>query len=210
MIRYKISGMSCAACSARVEQAVSTVEGVSDCTVNLLTNSMEVEGTATPDAVISAVSKAGYGASIMNDDYDVASQLDDTETAPMVRRLIVSLVFLIPLMYISMGHSMWGWPLPDFFEKSLTGGITQGLLALVIMIINSYFFISGFKGLVHRSPNMDTLVAIGSGASFGYSVYSLAMHSGHHLYFESAAMILVLITVGKILESYSKGKTTNA
>lgn len=228
MKKYNITGMSCAACSARVEKAVSKVEGVTACSVSLLTNSMSVEGNASDESIISAVVNAGYGATVYgntkksNDSNDL---LKDKTTPALLKRLIASVGFLIALMYISMGHMMWGFPLPSFLsENYIAIGLTQLLLCIIIMVINQKFFINGFKGIIHRSPNMDTLVALGSGASFVYSVYALfamtdaqvkgnvelAMSYMHEFYFESAAMILTLITVGKMLESYSKGKITNA
>ena len=229
MKQYNITGMSCAACSARVEKAVSAVEGVSSCSVSLLTNSMGVEGSASDEAVIKAVTDAGYGASVKGAEKSSASEdedgLKDRETPVLVKRLVYSCVFLIVLMYFSMGHSMWGFPLPQFFEGNyIAQGLVQLLLTIVVMIINGKFFVSGFKGLVHRAPNMDTLVALGSGAAFVYSTYSLFMmseaqitggsemayHYLHEFYFESAAMILTLITVGKMLEAMSKGRTTDA
>ena len=228
MKQYNVTGMSCAACSARVEKAVSSVEGVSSCSVSLLTNSMGVEGTASDTAIIEAVKNAGYGASLKGAKTAVSAsddELKDTETPAMKRRLAASLVFLIVLMYISMGHMMFGFPLPAFMEGNhIMMGLAQLLLAASVMVINQKFFINGFKGLIHRSPNMDTLVAIGSGASFIYSTCVLfamtdaqlkgnndaLMSYMHDLYFESAAMILTLITVGKMLEARSKGKTTNA
>lgn len=221
--------MSCAACSARVEKAVSAVEGVTSCSVSLLTNSMGVEGAAKPEEIISAVEKAGYGASLKTEEkgkkQNKAEALEDKETPVLKKRLIASLGFLAALMYISMGHTMWGWPLPEFLAKNCIAiGLAQLLLSGIVMVINQKFFISGFKGLLHKAPNMDTLVALGSGASFVYSVYALYMmtekaiagnmtgahHYLHEFYFESAAMILALITVGKMLEARSKGKTTNA
>ena len=245
MEQYNVTGMSCAACSARVEKAVSKVPGVTSCSVSLLTNSMGVEGTADEAAVIAAVEAAGYGASVKgargagagagagsgraaagsaaagaDDDF-----LKDTETPKIRRRLIASLCFLVPLMYLSMGHMMWNWPLPEALaENHVAIGIAQLLLTGIVMVINQKFFISGFKGLIHGAPNMDTLVALGSAASFGYSLYALfamtaAQMNGdmagvvsymHEFYFESAAMILTLITVGKMLEAHSKGKTTDA
>ena len=231
MTQYNVTGMSCAACSARVEKAVSKVEGVTACSVSLLTNSMGVEGTATPDAVISAVRNAGYGASLKGAGKSAPSaseaeaQLEDHETPKLKRRLIWSLGFLIVLMYFSMGHMMWGWPLPAFYDGNhVAMGLTQLLLTVVIMVINQRFFISGFKSLWHRAPNMDTLVALGASAAFVYSTYALfAMTDAQvkgdmngvmtymmDFYFESAAMILTLITVGKMLEARSKGKTTDA
>lgn len=229
MTQYNVTGMSCAACSARVEKAVSSVDGVSSCSVNLLTNSMGVEGTATSKEIIDAVEKAGYGASLKTKNKKVKSnsddELKDTQTPKLVKRLVASLVFLAPLMYISMGHMMWGWKLPSFMENNhIAMGLAQMLFAIIIMVINQKFFISGFKGLIHRSPNMDTLVALGSGASFVYSTYALfamtvaqtkgdmsaVMSYMDNFYFESAATILALITVGKTLEAYSKGRTTDA
>lgn len=229
MTQYNVTGMSCAACSARVEKAVSSVNGVSSCSVNLLTNSMGVEGTATSKEIIEAVEKAGYGASLKIKNKKVKSNFDDelkdTQTPKLVKRLVASLLFLAPLMYISMGHMMWGWKLPNFMENNhIAMGLAQMLFAIIIMVINQNFFISGFKGLIHKSPNMDTLVALGSGASFVYSTYALfamtvaqtkgdmsaVMSYMDDFYFESAAMILALITVGKTLEAYSKGRTTDA
>ena len=229
MTQYNVTGMSCAACSARVEKAVSSVDGVSSCSVNLLTNSMGVEGTATSKEIIDAVEKAGYGASLKIKNKKVKSnpddELKDTQTPKLVKRLAASLLFLAPLMYISMGHMMWDWKLPNFMENNhIAMGLAQMLFAIIIMVINQNFFISGFKGLIHRSPNMDTLVALGSGASFVYSTYALfamtvaqtkgdmsaVMSYMDDFYFESAAMILALITVGKTLEAYSKGRTTDA
>ena len=233
MKRYKVTGMSCAACSARVEKAVSAVKGVTECSVSLLTNSMGVEGTASESDIIAAVEKAGYGAfpeSTTNETNGKTVKADeealtDRETPVLRRRLIASLVFLALLMYISMGHMMWGWPLPRWFDGNhIAMGLVQLLLAGIVMVINQKFFINGFKGLVHRSPNMDTLVAMGSMASFVWSTYALfamtdaqlhgneklVMHYMMEFYFESAAMILTLITVGKMLEARSKGKTTDA
>ncbi|MDO5388763.1 MAG: heavy metal translocating P-type ATPase [Clostridia bacterium] len=227
MEQYNVTGMSCAACSARVEKAVSKVEGVTSCSVSLLTNSMGVEGTASKEAIIKAVVDAGYGASLKNDtkSSEKESALEDKETPLMKKRLIWSLIFLIVLMYFSMGHMMWGWPLPSLFnDNHVAMGLVQLLLTIAVMIINGKFFISGFKGLIHKAPNMDTLVALGSGAAFVYSTYALfamteaqvkggseaAMVYMHEFYFESAAMILTLITVGKMLEARSKGKTTDA
>ncbi len=224
MTQYNVTGMSCAACVVRVEKAVNAVDGVSSCSVSLLTNSMGVEGNADPQKIISAVENAGYGASVKDgkntsqkDDNDA---LKDTETPKLKKRLIASLGFLAILMYISMGHVMWGWPLPEILASNpLAIGILQLLLTAIVMVINQKFFINGFKGIIHRSPNMDTLVALGSGASFVYSTYalfkmtadvSMAHHYLHEFYFESAAMILTLITVGKLLEARSKGKTTDA
>ena len=220
--------MSCAACSSHVEKAVSKVEGVQSCSVSLLTNSMGVEGSASEESIIAAVEKAGYGASVAGAEKKQSAetdQLKDKDTPVLMHRLIASVGFLVVLMYISMGHMMWGWPLPAFFaDNHIAMGLAQLLLCVIIMVINQKFFISGFKGLIHRSPNMDTLVALGSGASFVYSVYALfamtdaqvkgnaelVMSYMHEFYFESAAMILTLITVGKMLEAHSKGKTTNA
>lgn len=228
MKQYNVTGMSCAACSARVEKAVSNVEGVTSCSVSLLTNSMGVEGTASEQAVIKAVEDAGYGASIKGAEKTKSQNedaLEDKETPVLKRRLIASLGFLAVLMYFSMGHMMWNWPVPAFFEHNhVAQGILQMLLAGIVMVINQKFFINGFKGLLHKAPNMDTLVAMGSMASFVYSTYALFMLSEaqrignvagihewmHEFYFESAAMILALITVGKMLEARSKGKTTDA
>ena len=231
MEHYTVTGMSCAACSARVEKAVSAVPGVTSCSVSLLTNSMGVEGSATPDAVISAVQAAGYGASLKGAAQSVPSiaeqedALADHETPVLKRRLIASLGFLIVLMYFSMGHMMWGWPLPSFFDGNhVAMGLIQMMLTIAVMVINQKFFINGFKSLFHGAPNMDTLVALGATASFGYSTYALFAMTGaqvrgdaaavmsymHEFYFESAAMILALITVGKMLEARSKGKTTDA
>lgn len=243
MKQYIVTGMSCAACSSRVEKAVSKVEGVENCSVSLLTNSMGVEGTASDEAVIKAVEDAGYGASLKTShtasDKSGTSQksgsqgmyaaqedmLKDRATPVLKKRLIASVGFLIVLMYISMGHMMWGWPLLSFLEGNhVAMGLIQMLLTIIIMVINQKFFISGFKGLLHKAPNMDTLVALGSGAAFVYSTYALfamtdaqvrmdmdgVMHYMHEFYFESAAMILTLITVGKMLEAHSKGKTTDA
>ena len=228
MKKFNVTGMSCAACSSRVEKAVSKVEGVQSCSVSLLTNSMGVEGSASEESIIAAVEKAGYGASVAGAEKKQSAetdQLKDKDTPVLMHRLIASVGFLAVLMYISMGHMMWGWPLPEFFaDNHIAMGLAQLLLCVIIMVINQKFFISGFKGLIHRSPNMDTLVALGSGASFGYSVYALfamtdaqvkgnaelVMSYMHEFYFESAAMILTLITVGKMLEAHSKGKTTNA
>ena len=228
MKQFNVTGMSCAACSARVEKAVLQVEGVTGCSVSLLTNSMAVEGTAEEQKIIAAVTAAGYGASVKGakaQNVPEEDALEDKETPKLKRRLIASLGFLAVLMYVSMGHSMWGWPLPAFFEGNhVAVGLAQLLLSAIVMLINKKFFISGWKGLVHRAPNMDTLVAMGSGASFAYSVYALFAMTGaqtagdhaavmaymHEFYFESAAMILTLITVGKMLEARSKGKTTDA
>ena len=233
MEQYNVTGMSCAACSARVEKAVSKVPGVTSCSVSLLTNSMGVEGTAAASEIIAAVEEAGYGASVKGAKTETRAaaggaeedMLKDKETPRLRRRLIASLCFLIPLMYFSMGHTMWGWPVPGFFaDNHMAMGILQLLLTTIVMVINQKFFISGFRGLIHRAPNMDTLVALGSGASYGYSVYALFAMSAaltrgdlegtmsflHEFYFESAAMILTLITVGKMLEARSKGRTTDA
>ncbi len=229
MEQYDVTGMSCAACSARVEKAVTKVKGVTSCSVSLLTNSMGVEGTASPQDIISAVEKAGYGAKLKGArgkkaDND-ADSLRDTETPKLRKRLIASVIFLVILMYFSMGHMMWGFPLPSWFDGNhVAMGLVQLLLSAIIMVINSKFFVNGFKGFINRSPNMDTLVALGSGASFVWSVYALFMMTDAQLhgnmdavmmymdefYFESAAMILTLITVGKMLEARSKGKTTDA
>ena len=229
MEQYTVTGMSCAACSARVEKAVKAVPGVTSCSVSLLTNSMGVEGTASASAIVKAVQEAGYGASPKAAAAETSSaELDalaDHETPRLKKRLIASLVFLAVLMYFSMGHMMWGWPLPHWFDGNhVAMGLVQLLLAGIVMVINQKFFISGFKGLLHRAPNMDTLVALGSSASFLWSTYALfamtraqvdgndalVMHYMMELYFESAAMILTLITVGKMLEARSKGKTTDA
>ena len=232
MEQYNVTGMSCAACSARVEKAVKKVPGVTSCSVSLLTNSMGVEGTASPAAILSAVQEAGYGASPKNASAsktsDASADLDalaDHETPKLKRRLIASLGFLLVLMYFSMGHMMWGWPLPHWFDGNhVAMGLVQLLLAGIVMVINQKFFINGFKGLIHGAPNMDTLVALGSMASFVWSTYALfamtraqvdgndelVMHYMMEFYFESAAMILTLITVGKMLEARSKGKTTDA
>ena len=230
MEQYNVTGMSCAACSARVEKAVSKVDGVTSCSVSLLTNSMGVDGTASPEAIIDAVKKAGYGASRKGGSDAAAATPDsdalaDQETPVLKRRLIASVGFLAVLMYISMGHMMWGFPLPSFFNGNhVAMGLVQMLLTIIIMVINRKFFVSGFQSLLHRAPNMDTLVALGSGAAFVYSTYALfamtdaqvkgdmdaVMGYMHEFYFESAAMILTLITVGKMLEAHSKGKTTNA
>ena len=232
MEQYNVTGMSCAACSARVEKAVKKVPGVTSCSVSLLTNSMGVEGTASPAAILSAVQEAGYGASpktaSASKASDASADLDalaDHETPKLKRRLIASLGFLLVLMYFSMGHMMWGWPLPHWFDGNhVAMGLVQLLLAGIVMVINQKFFINGFKGLIHGAPNMDTLVALGSMASFVWSTYALfamtraqvdgsdelVMHYMMEFYFESAAMILTLITVGKMLEARSKGKTTDA
>lgn len=230
MKQYNVTGMSCAACSARVEKAVSKLDGVTSCSVSLLTNSMGVEGNVTPEEVIAAVERAGYGATLKGADKKSANSenndnLKDTETPALLKRLIASLVFLILLMYFSMGHMMWGFPVPQFLESNhIAMGLIQLLLTAAVMVINQKFFISGFKALFNRAPNMDTLVALGSSAAFVYSTYALfamtnaqlagdtngVMTYMHELYFESAAMILTLITVGKMLEARSKGKTTDA
>ena len=224
MEQYDVTGMSCAACSARVEKAVSGVPGVTSCSVSLLTNSMGVEGTADPKAIIKAVEDAGYGASVKGsskttDHSSEEKQLEDRETPRLKKRLISSLGFLAVLMYFSMGHSMWGFPVPAFFENNpIAIAILQMILAAIVMVINQRFFISGFKAVLHKAPNMDTLVAMGSAAAFIWStvvlfrmtVSPMASHLLHELYFESAAMILALITVGKVLEARSKGKTTDA
>ena len=234
MEQYTVTGMSCAACSARVEKAVSKVEGVTSCSVSLLTNSMGVEGSASPEAIIKAVEDAGYGASPKSSAREHHSSMDmaaaeealkDKDTPLLKKRLITSLVFLLVLMYFSMGHMMWGWPLPTVLQDNhVAMGLIQMLLTIAIMVINQKFFISGFKSLAHKAPNMDTLVALGATAAFVYSTYALfamtdaqvrgdmdgAMAYMHEFYFESAAMILTLITVGKMLEAHSKGKTTDA
>lgn len=232
MEQYTVTGMSCAACSARVEKAVSAVEGVTSCSVNLLTNSMGVEGTADAGSIIAAVQEAGYGASLKTNNMEHYTKqnfnedaLKDKETPLLRKRLIFSLMFLLLLMYVSMGHMMWGWPLPGFFQGNhVAVGLVQLLFTVMIMVINQKFFISGFKSLWHRAPNMDTLVALGASAAFIYSVVSLfamtdaVIHGNeeatnsymHEFYFESAAMILTLITFGKLLEAHSKGKTTDA
>lgn len=228
MEQFKVTGMHCAACSARVEKAVLKVPGVTSCAVSLLTNSMGVEGDADAQTIISAVKQAGYGAALNgeNESSEAAEAgLEDTDTPVLRKRLIASIVFLVVLMYFSMGHMMWGWPLPKWFDGNhVAMGLLQMILAAIIMIINQHFFINGFKGLINRSPNMDTLVALGSMASFVWSVYVLFAMTGAQaagdekavmdymmdFYFESAAMILTLITVGKMLEAHSKGKTTDA
>jgi Cu2+-exporting ATPase len=231
MEQYNVTGMSCAACQARVEKAVNAIDGVDSCAVSLLTNSMGVEGSATPEEIIKAVEAAGYGASLKNSTKvsdttgDYEDSLKDTETPVLKKRLIASVILLIPLMYVSMGHMLWNWPLPSFLDGNhVAMGLYQMILAGFIMVINQKFFISGFKGLIHRSPNMDTLVALGATASYAYSVYALFAMSGavldgnkdqvmyymNQFYFESAATILTLITVGKTLEARSKGKTTDA
>ena len=239
MEQYHVTGMSCAACSSRVEKAVSKVPGVESCSVSLLTNSMGVEGTASPEAVIAAVEAAGYGASCKGRGAGTSSGsgngasgggteadlLEDTETPVLKKRLIWSIIFLVVLMYFSMGHMMWGWPVPEAMaDNHVAMGLLQLLLTAAVMVINQKFFISGFRSLWNRAPNMDTLVALGSTAAFGYSTYSLFAMTGaqvrgdmdgvmqymHEFYFETAAMILALITVGKMLEARSKGKTTDA
>ena len=208
MDKYKITGMSCAACQAKVEKAVSGLPGVDSCSVNLLTGSMGIEGTASEKEIIKAVEDAGYGAFVL--DGDLAETLEDRETPVLRKRLILSVAFLLVLMYFSMGHMMLGLPIPGFLKDNHMGlGLIEMVLAIIIMVINRKFFISGFKGLIHRAPNMDTLVALGSSASFIYSLFALFLGEGD-LYFESAAMILTLITVGKMLEAMSKGRTTDA
>ena len=222
MEKYDVTGMSCAACSSRVEKAVSKVPGVSSCAVNLLTNSMNVEGTADSSAIIAAVEKAGYGASVAGQKQQKKEEIKDNATKKLVTRLVSSLTVLIVLMYFSMGHAMWGFPVPKFFEHNhIALGLLQLILSAVVCVINQKFFINGVKGVINRSPNMDTLVSMGSASAFLYSTYLLfkmtvvtdpaaQMEIYHGLYFESAAMILALITLGKMLESHSKGKTTNA
>ena len=228
MEQYSVTGMTCAACQARVEKVVSNVPGVTDVSVSLLTNSMGVEGTATSADIVAAVEKAGYHASVKWAQIESSQgpeALADTETPKLLKRLIISLIFLMPLMYLSMGHMMWNWPLPGFLNNNHVGmGLAQLLFTVIIMVINQRFFISGFTSLIHRAPNMDTLVAMGATAAFGYSTYALfamtvaqtaendklVMSYMHEFYFESAAMILTLITLGKTLEAYSKGKTTDA
>lgn len=228
MKQYNVTGMSCAACSARVEKAVSALDGVTQCSVSLLTNSMAVEGTASEKSIIDAVEKAGYGASAKDGSTPASGEKEDafkdTETPKLKRRLLLSVGFLIVLMYVSMGHSMWGWPLPLLEGNYMGVGLLQMCLSAIVLIINKKFFISGFKGVLNKAPNMDTLVAMGSGASFLWSLYVLfamtasaakgdmqhVMHLSHDFYFESAAMIVTLITVGKMLEAKSKGRTTNA
>ena len=232
MEQYSVTGMSCAACSARVEKAVSGVQGVTSCSVSLLTHSMGVEGSASPDAIVAAVQNAGYDAALKNKGKEEGAgtlseeeALKDRETPVLKKRLAVSLGFLLILMYFSMGHMMWGWPLPSFFEDNhVAQGLVQLLLTAIVMVINQKFFVSGFKSLLHRAPNMDALVALGATAAFGYSTFALfamtdaqvrgdapaVMAYMHELYFESAAMILALITLGKMLEARSKGKTTDA
>ena len=229
MEQYNVTGMSCAACSARVEKAVSKVPGVTSCSVSLLTNSMGVEGSAAPADIVAAVEAAGYGASPKNAAAQSAAPsadaLKDTETPRLKRRLMASLIFWVVLMYFSMGHMLWNWPLPGFMQGNhVAMGILQMLLTIIIMVINQKFFISGFKALWNRAPNMDTLVSLGATAAFGYSTYALfamtvaqvqgdamaVMGYMEEFYFESAATILTLITVGKTLEARSKGKTTDA
>ncbi|MBR3306828.1 MAG: cation-translocating P-type ATPase, partial [Lachnospiraceae bacterium] len=231
MEQYNVTGMSCAACQARVEKAVNAVSGVESCAVSLLTNSMGVEGSASPEDIIKAVEAAGYGAGLKKQNKAGTStavyedSLKDTETPVLKKRLTASVILLIPLMYVSMGHMLWDWPLPAFLDGNhVAMGLYQLLIAGIIMVINQKFFISGFKGLIHRSPNMDTLVALGATASFAYSVFALfamtkavqegdtdmVMYYMDQFYFESAATILTLITVGKTLEARSKGKTTDA
>ncbi len=235
MATYDITGMSCAACSAHVEKAVNGVSGVDQCTVSLLTNSMNVEGSASPSDIIKAVEDAGYGASLrgaaksggQSASAKLAAQeeaLKDKDTPVLKKRLITSFVFLLILMYFSMGHNMWGWPAPALFDNKVALAVFEMLLAIIIMTINKKFFTSGFKGLIHGAPNMDTLVALGSSASFGYSLVELFImiwamgigdmdtvnKYGMNLYFESAAMIVTLITIGKMLEAMSKGRTTDA
>lgn len=226
MKQFDVTGMSCAACSARVEKAVKEVPGVTECTVSLLTNSLSVNGSADEGAIIAAVERAGYGASAKGANKAAQEEeLKDKSTPQLKRRLIWSVGFLMILMYFSMGHMMWGWPLPKFYNGNhVAMGLTQLLLTVIIMVINQRFFISGFKGFIHRAPNMDTLVSLGAAAAFVYSTYALfamtdaqvkgneelVMHYMMEFYFESAAMILTLITVGKTLEARSKGKTTDA
>ena len=226
MKQFDVTGMSCAACSARVEKAVKEVPGVTECTVSLLTNSLSVNGSADEGAIIAAVERAGYGASAKGANKAAQEEeLKDKSTPQLKRRLIWSVGFLMILMYFSMGHMMWCWPLPKFYNGNhVAMGLTQLLLTVIIMVINQRFFISGFKGFIHRAPNMDTLVSLGAAAAFVYSTYALfamtdaqvkgneelVMHYMMELYFESAAMILTLITVGKTLEARSKGKTTDA
>ena len=230
MKQYNVTGMSCAACQTRVEKAVSALDGVESCAVSLLTNSMGVEGSASPEEIMAAVEAAGYGASPKE---DVGAQkavtsgdsIKDTETPRMKKRLIASVIILIPLMYVSMGHMLWDWPLPGFLRGNhVAMGLYQLILSGLVLVINQKFFISGFKGVIHKSPNMDTLVALGATASYAYSVVALFAMTGvmmdnntdkvmyymNQFYFEAAAMILTLITVGKMLEARSKGKTTNA
>lgn len=230
MEQFNVTGMSCAACQTRVEKAVSAVEGVKSCAVSLLTNSMGVEGSASSEEIIKAVEAAGYGASLKQSGKksakpDYSDSLKDTETPKMKRRLIASVILLVPLMYVSMGHMLWNWPLPPFLDGNhVAMGLYELLISALVMVINQKFFVSGFKGLAHRSPNMDSLIALGATAAFGYSVFALFAMTGavvrsdeklimyymNQFYFESAATILTLITVGKMLEAKSKGKTTNA
>ncbi len=234
MEQYNVTGMSCAACQIRVEKAVSSLKGVKSCAVSLLTNSMGVEGDVSPAEIIKAVENAGYGASLKKSaggsngsqgSSDYEDQLQDRETPKMKKRLIASVILLLPLMYVSMGHMLWNWPLPSFLDGNhVAMGLYELLLSALIMVINQKFFVSGFKGLLHKSPNMDSLVALGSGTAFVYSVIALFQMSGalmagdeekikylmDQFYFESAATILTLITVGKMLEAKSKGKTTDA
>ena len=232
MKQYTVTGMSCAACVARVERAVSAVPGVDTVAVSLLTNSMGVEGSASPTDIIRAVENAGYGATEKGTQgsasggqsaslyQEAEDSLKDTATPLLKKRLYTSVGFLLVLMYFSMGHSMWGWPVPAFFDGNCIGlGLIQLILTSIVLVINKQFFISGMKSLLHGSPNMDTLVALGSAAAYGYSLVMLfamtgdpenSMHYMHDLYFESAAMIVTLITVGKMLEAHSKGKTTDA
>lgn len=228
MTQYNVTGMSCAACVARVEKAVSKIDGVNSCSVSLLTNSMNVDGSADSSAIIKTVQNAGYGASLKGKEKkspDAEDSLKDTETPKIRKRLIASLIVLAVLMYFSMGHMMWGWPLPSFFDNNhIAMGLVQLILSGIVMVINQKFFVSGFKGIIRFAPNMDTLVALGSGTAFVYSTIALFMMTDaqvrgdsaavmsymHEFYFESAAMILALITVGKMLEAHSKGKTTDA
>ena len=224
MKQYDVTGMTCAACSARVEKAVNALPGVTACAVSLLTNSMSVEGDVSEQTVIAAVEKAGYGAALKGakgEKQGDKEPLSDTETPRLKKRLWWSMGFLLALMYVSMGHNMWGFPVPAFLHAPVANGLMQLLLAGIVMVINQKFFVNGVKGMINKSPNMDTLVALGSMASFLYSVWMLfAMvaapdHASQHpylheFYFEGAAMILSLITVGKMLESRSKGKTTDA
>lgn len=226
MKKYNITGMHCAVCQGRIEKVVSELDGVDNVSVSLLTNSMQVEGTASDKDIISVVKKSGYGAKVAKDDTtDDINEENNKETKHIKRRLIFSVALLIPLMYVSMGHMMWGWWLPGFLmHNHIALGAIQITFTTIILIINRNFFINGVKGVISKSPNMDTLVALGAGASYFYSAYvfimviiaeldknkELAMHYVHDFYFESAAMIVTLITVGKMLESYSKGKTTNA
>ena len=230
MKQFNVTGMTCAACSARVEKAVAGVAGVESCSVSLLTNSMGVEGNASDEAIIKAVTEAGYGASVKSGGRKGGKSseedaLKDMETQVLAKRLVSSIVFLVPLMYFSMGHMMWGWPLPQFFDGNhVAMGLVQLILSAITMVINQRFFTSGFRSLLHRAPNMDTLVALGSASSFIYSTAALfamtkaatvgdqdsVMKFMHEFYFETAAMILTLITVGKTLEARSKGRTTDA